>query len=219
MSRFAADPHWLIYLPPTMSPNETSKEEGMLEHPAEAFSYYRTRGVDKVVCEQKHMGSRAVVTICKDSQVAAKRFGVVDGTAGICYTRTGRHFFDNMELEAALIDRVRKVLDKSGFWSDFDTDWVCFDCELMPWSAKAQMLLKEQYSAVGISGRVALDEAVKLLEQASANKAVSFDVSKQTSGQNADISTLLQRFSERSELMHKYVDAYREYCWTVLLMT
>lgn len=215
MSRFAADPHWLIYLPPTMSPSETSKEEGMLEHPAEAFSYFRTRGVDKVVCEQKHMGSRAVVTVCKDSQAAAKRFGVVDGTAGICYTRTGRHFFDNMGLEAALIDRVRKVLDKSGFWSDFDTDWVCFDCELMPWSAKAQMLLKEQYSAVGVSGRVVLDEAVKLLEQASANKTISFDVSKQTSGQNADINTLLQRFSERSELMHKYVDAYREYCWPV----
>jgi len=84
----------------------------------------------------------------------------LDGTAGICYTRTGRHFFDDMQLEAELIDRVRKVLDKSGFWGDFNTDWVCLDCELMPWSAKAQKLLEEQYSAVGISGRVVLDEAV-----------------------------------------------------------
>jgi len=81
MSRFAADPHWLIYLPPTMSPCETSKKEGMLEHPIEAFEYFRTRGVGKVVCEQKHMGSRAVVIVCKDSQVAEKRFGVLDGTA------------------------------------------------------------------------------------------------------------------------------------------
>jgi protein phosphatase len=161
------------------------------------------------------MGSRAVVIVCKDSQVAAERFGVADGSAGICYTRTGRHFFDNIALEAALIDRVRLVLDKSGFWGNFDTDWVCLDCELMPWSAKAQMLLKEQYSAVGISGRVALNEAVKLLEQASANRIISFDVNKQTSGQNADINALLQRFSERSETMHKYVDAYREYCWPV----
>ncbi len=31
MSRFAVDPRWLIYLPPTMSPTETSKEEGLLE--------------------------------------------------------------------------------------------------------------------------------------------------------------------------------------------
>jgi len=126
----------------------------MLEHPIEAFEYFRTRGVGKVVCEQKHMGSRAVVIVCKDSQVAEKRFGVLDGTAGICYTRTGRHFFDDMQLEAELIDRVRKVLDKSGFWGDFNTDWVCLDCELMPWSAKAQKLLEEQYSAVGISAEL-----------------------------------------------------------------
>ena len=38
MSRFAADPKWLIYLPPTMSPSETSRREGLLEHPAEAFT-------------------------------------------------------------------------------------------------------------------------------------------------------------------------------------
>ncbi|ADU73447.1 polynucleotide 3'-phosphatase /polynucleotide 5'-hydroxyl-kinase /polynucleotide 2',3'-cyclic phosphate phosphodiesterase [Acetivibrio thermocellus AD2] len=215
MSRFAADPHWLIYLPPTMSPCETSKKEGMLEHPIEAFEYFRTRGVGKVVCEQKHMGSRAVVIVCRDSQVAEKRFGVLDGTAGICYTRTGRHFFDDMQLEAELIDRVRKVLDKSGFWGDFNTDWVCLDCELMPWSAKAQKLLEEQYSAVGISGRVVLDEAVKLLKQTSLNKTVSFDVSRQTSGKNADINELLQRFTERSEMMQKYVEAYRKYCWPV----
>jgi protein phosphatase len=37
MSRFAASPKWLIDLPPTMSPTETSKAPGLLEHPAEAF--------------------------------------------------------------------------------------------------------------------------------------------------------------------------------------
>ncbi|MEN6316575.1 MAG: polynucleotide kinase-phosphatase [Clostridiaceae bacterium] len=215
MSRFAADPHWLIYLPPTMSPSETSKEESLLEYPTDAFSYYRTRGVDKVVCEQKHMGSRAVVIVCKDQQAAAAKFGVIDGSDGICYTRTGRHFFDDKELERAFLDKVRKALNKSGFWSDFDTDWVCLDCELMPWSAKAQALLKEQYSAVGISGRTALDEAVMLLEQASSNRTISFDVSNQTSGQNVDIRSVLDRFNMRSEMMYKYVDAYREYCWPV----
>ena len=35
MSRFAANPKWLIYLPPTMSPCETRREPGLLEHPAE----------------------------------------------------------------------------------------------------------------------------------------------------------------------------------------
>ena len=66
MSRFASDPKWLIYLPPTMSPTETSKHENLLEHPDEAFAFYRKEGIATVVCEQKHMGSRAVVVLCKD---------------------------------------------------------------------------------------------------------------------------------------------------------
>src|SRR5262249_6699340 len=37
MSRFAVDPRWLIYLPPTMSPTPTSRLPGLLEHPAEGF--------------------------------------------------------------------------------------------------------------------------------------------------------------------------------------
>src|SRR5207245_11643994 len=61
MSRFAANPKWLIYLPPTMSPTETAKTDGLLEHPAEAFWYYRTSGVRTAVVEQKHMGSRHLV--------------------------------------------------------------------------------------------------------------------------------------------------------------
>ena len=78
MSRFAANPKWLIYLPPTMSPSETSKAEGLLEHPAEAFSYYRTNGVSTVVVEQKHMGSRAIVIVCRNQDVARERFGVLE---------------------------------------------------------------------------------------------------------------------------------------------
>src|SRR5258707_10976940 len=46
-------PKWLIYLPPTMSPCETSKRDGLLEHPEEAFAYYLHEGVHKVVCQQK----------------------------------------------------------------------------------------------------------------------------------------------------------------------
>jgi hypothetical protein len=49
MSRFALDPRWLIYLPPTMSPVATSAVPGLLEHPAEAFDAYRAYEVDQVV--------------------------------------------------------------------------------------------------------------------------------------------------------------------------
>src|SRR5205085_10393824 len=82
MSRFAANPKWLIYLPPTMSPSETSQQPGLLEHPAEAFAYYRHEGVLRLVCEEKHMGSRAVVIACRDEEAARRRFGVREGGAG-----------------------------------------------------------------------------------------------------------------------------------------
>src|ERR1043165_4690397 len=160
MSRFAANPKWLIYLPPTMSPSETSREPDLLEHPAEAFAYYRHQGVAKVVCEEKHMGSRAVVVVCRDEDAARERLGVIGDASGICYTRTGRRFFDDKALEREFISKIQAGISGAGLWDEFKTDWFCLDCELMPWSAKAQELLRLQYAAVGASSRVALDEAV-----------------------------------------------------------
>lgn len=215
MSRFAADPRWLIYLPPTMSPCETSPIEEYLEHPYEAFAYYRTRGVDKVVCEKKHMGSRAVIVICRDANAAKERFGISDGRKGIIYTRTGRHFFDDEKIEQEVIDRLGRILDARGFWSDFETDWVCFDTELMPWSEKAQTLLRRQYAPVGRAGRNGLKAVVEALEKTCKRQNVSFEVSEMTSGQNVDPGELLVRYREREDALAKYVDAYREYCWKV----
>ncbi len=63
MSRFAIAPAQLIYLPPTMSPVDSSSRDGVLEYPDEAFSHYAKRAVDRVICEEKHMGSRAIVRV------------------------------------------------------------------------------------------------------------------------------------------------------------
>src|SRR4051795_9110503 len=168
MSRFAANPKWLVYLPPTMSPCETSSEPGLLEHPAEAFGYYRSQGAPQVICEEKHMGSRAVVIACQGEQVARERFGVLEGEIGIVYTRTGRRFFNEPVLEARFLDRVRSALTAADLWTTLNTTWVCLDCELMPWSAKAQELLKTQYAAVGAAGSASLPKAVSSLAAASA---------------------------------------------------
>src|SRR5262249_2264750 len=145
MSRFAVDPRWLIYLPPTMSPAETADPElhpGLLEHPEPAFAYYRSHGVEQAVCEEKHMGSRCVVTVCRSAEAARRRFGVAEEEIGICITRTGRRFFADSpagrETERELLDHLRAALDRSGLWETLKTDWICLDCELMPWSAKAQ---------------------------------------------------------------------------------
>jgi protein phosphatase len=201
MSRFAANPKWLIYLPPTMSPSETTKAPGLLEHPAEAFSYYFNQGVTEVICEEKHMGSRAVVVICREEETARKRFGVVGDGFGICYTRTGRRFFDDRALEAEFLNRVRGAADKAHFWEEFETDWMCLDCELMPWSAKAQELLRQQYAAVGTAARASLYESVQALERSAASVP--------------EAAPLLERYRQRARAAEQYVEAYRRYCWPV----
>lgn len=201
MSRFAANPKWLIYLPPTMSPVETSKLPGYLEHPQEAFAYYQNQGITEVVCEEKHMGSRAVVIVCRDEDAVRKRFGIVNEGIGICYTRTGRKFFNDDTVEAEFIAKINQALSTSNFWETFNTDWVCLDCELMPWSAKAQALLQNQYAPVGVSSRTGLGDAVAMLEKASTR--------------GVDVGAQLTAFTQRAQMANLYIDAYRRYCWDV----
>jgi len=156
-----------------MSPCETSQAPGLLEHPAEAFAYFRHAGVPRVVCEEKHMGSRAVVIVCRDEDAARKNFGVTGEGIGICHTRTGRRFFDNASVEAEFLGLVHAAVTAAGFWEEFKTDWLCLDCELMPWSAKAQELLKQQYAAVGASGRATLADEIAVLQQVPAASPAS----------------------------------------------
>lgn len=215
MSRFAADPHWLIYLPPTMSPCETSTAKDYLEYPSEALLYYKSNGVGKAVCEEKHMGSRAVIVLCRDPQTAKRRFRVSDGSFGIIYTRTGRHFFEDINLQNEILARLCKTLEHSGFWEDFQTDWVCLDTELMPWSAKAQKLIAEQYEPVGRAGKKALPAAAEAIREALGN--CCFSVSEQTalSNKTVDLQQLLTRYEDRATALKLYSEAYRRYCWKV----
>ena len=215
MSRFAADPHWLIYLPPTMSPCETSRLDGYLEHPLQAFEYYQKHGIRHVVCEKKHMGSRCVIVLCDSAETAKRRFGIIDGSRGILYTRTGRQFFDQPETESEVLNRLGKVLTHSGFWEDFGTDWVCLDTELMPWSEKAQALLRHQYAPTGRAGSDGLSAAIEALRQTCGRENQSFAAAEGSSGQNVDPAALLEAFTARKDAIEAYRAAYREYCWTV----
>lgn len=202
MSRFALNPKWLIYLPPTMSPCGTSELEGFLEHPLQAINYYKKRGVEQVICEEKHMGSRTIIVIGKDEEVAIERFGIKGDGFGKCYTRTGRNFFKNPELELQFLEKVREGLNQADFWEKFETDWVCLDCELMPWSAKAQALLKEQYAAVGSAARNSLPDVITAL---STTKARGVD----------DLDVFLEKYQYRKNAIDQYIKAYQHYCWQV----
>ncbi len=221
MTRFAVAPQWLIYLPPTMSPSATSHHPNILEHPEEAFSYFRNEGVPQVICEEKHMGSRVVIVLCRDETSARKRFGItgngtiqptfdgdkspevklIEPSIGVCYTRTGRPFFNDPEIEGALLQRLHTAFDEIKFWETHETDWVCLDAELMPWSAKAQELIKEQYAPVGVAGRVALKHAAGVLTQSGARGLA--------------VQDLQEQITQRQDSVERYRSAYRQYCWEV----
>ncbi|WP_329325097.1 polynucleotide kinase-phosphatase [[Kitasatospora] papulosa] len=199
MSRFAVDPRLLAYLPPTMAPTATSREEGFLEHPAEAFAQYRADGVTKVVCEEKHMGSRAVALVCRDAGAARERFGT-DGPTGALHTRTGRPFLDDTALTEVLLGRLRAAVTAAGLWEEWGTDWVVLDAELMPWSLKAAGLLRSQYAAVGAAAGAVLPVADKALTAAAAR--------------GVDVGALAGRQRERAEDAAAFTEAYRRYCWS-----
>ena len=196
MSRFAVDPRLLIYLPPTMSPPETSALEGFLEHPAEAFAYYAKQGIAQVVAQEKHMGSRAIVVLGREADAVRRRFGTPDAGLGTVYTRTGRAFFNDAALEQAFLARLAAIVEKAGLWDDLNTDWLCLDTELLPWSAKAMALLETQYAPVGAAAAHVLPLAAALLAKA---------------GQGE----LAARTQARADMAAAYRDAYRRYCWDV----
>ena len=94
-----------------------------------------------------------------------------------------------------------------GFWDEFNTTWACFDCELMPWSAKAQELLRSQYAAVGAAGNASLPQSPWQLAEQAAERL------------NGEARQQLDALAAVSgaQIGHceRFVAAYRQYCWPV----
>jgi len=199
MSRFALSPQLVPYLPPTMAPAATSARVSVLEHPDEAFSAYRKLGVRDLVCEEKHMGARAVVLLCVDADVAARVWGCAQGQTGAVYTRTGRSFFDSDDTDSFL-GRLRAAVSATGLWAELGTDWILIDAEILPWSLKAEQLLREQYASVGAAAARVIPVALEGLAAAAAR--------------GIDVGGLLSATTARADNAVAFRTAYRHYCWT-----
>ncbi|TCU87414.1 polynucleotide 3'-phosphatase /polynucleotide 5'-hydroxyl-kinase /polynucleotide 2',3'-cyclic phosphate phosphodiesterase [Curtobacterium sp. PhB42] len=192
MSRFAIDPRWLPYLPPTMSPVATSALPDHLEHPAEAFTYFRDQGVQSVRMEEKHMGSRATVLLARDPS----RFDAPVGWNGVAYTRTGRSFFD-AATTTTFAGRLSEAFERAGLWAELDSDWVLLDGEVLPWAVKAEGMIRDWYAEVGAAAAGAFPTAVAALE--SARDA------------GVDVADLLDRTRRRAAAADAYTASYRRY--------
>lgn len=189
MSRFALPPSAIPYLPPTMSPPAASRKHGWLERPEEAFGQYAAWGVGQVMCQEKHMGSRAVVYVAPE--------GVVPG-GGAVYTRTGRAFLRPEQMQE-VVSRCRQAAADAGVLAELGTDWLLLDCEIMPWSLKAEGLLREQYAATGAAAQLAAPAAVAVLQQA-AERGV-------------DVAAQLVAAQHMVEDVEAYDAAWRRYVW------
>jgi protein phosphatase len=97
-------------------------------------------------------------------------------------------------------------LTAADLWESLQTTWVCLDCELMPWSAKALELLRTQYAAVGAAARASVPRAVAMLEQAAA---------RSTGLDKTQIMEVEAKYRQRVENIDRFVAAYRHYCWPV----
>jgi protein phosphatase len=192
MSRFAIDPRALLYLPPTMSPVSTSGSGNLLEHPEQAFEAYREMGVGEVVCEEKHMGSRAVILVSSSDSSGS--------SGGAVWTRTGRPFFPPA-VTTELLGRVRSAAMSCGLLTELESTWLLLDAEIMPWSAKAGQLLRDQYAAVGAAAHAALPAAVSALSAALSR--------------GLDVAELLERTAARSRNADAFAAGYQRYCWPV----
>ncbi|ESX49320.1 metallophosphoesterase [Mesorhizobium sp. LSHC426A00] len=201
MSRFALSPQWLVYLPPTMSPSETSSQAGWLERPEEAFSHFRERGVTQILCEEKHMGSRAVIALCRNAQTARDRFGVSGDETGAIWTRTGRSFFSDSGMTERLLNRLRASVDAADLWQELNSDWLLLDTEIMPWSAKASSLIESQYAPVATSAAAGLQASREALARAMAR--------------GVDTAALKARIEDRAARAARYATAWAPYVWPV----
>lgn len=92
VSHFTVPIEELVYIPPTMSPTPLpSAVDDYLEHPKEVIEYFRSMGVERMVAEKKHMGSRGILMLFNNKESGLKYVG--RETLGVIYTRSGRKFF------------------------------------------------------------------------------------------------------------------------------
>ncbi|WJZ00469.1 Bis(5'-nucleosyl)-tetraphosphatase PrpE [asymmetrical] [Corynebacterium hansenii] len=203
LSRFAMPPAKIIYLPPTMAPAPSSSVAGYLEHPTEALAHFRSHGVKEVVCEEKHMGSRAVAVLHRGSPESS-----------YLYTRTGRSIDGPRVRE--LITSVLASADASGLWTEGNegggtaghaphgepADVAVLDCELLPWSFTAMDLIRDDFAGPAAAGESSLSLAAAAFSEA------NHVIDGPDAGKAAAVAGQIE---ERLGELGAFRDAYRSY--------
>lgn len=199
VSHFTVPVEELVYIPPTMSPTpKPSSIEGYLEHPREAIEYYRSLGINQMVAEKKHMGSRGILYLFKDKEAGRKFVG--RETLGVIYTRTGRRFFD-LETEDIILSKINKSLTANDYFNKYETEFLLIDAEIMPWNLKARELISSQYAHVAENAILDRSLLKNKLEGAAYN--------------NENLNTWLKEYDEMLVNAQVFKDVFQKYCWEI----
>ncbi|MCM3388149.1 polynucleotide kinase-phosphatase [Ureibacillus chungkukjangi] len=199
VSHFTVPIEELVYIPPTMSPPpKPSSIEGYLEHPREAIEYYRSLGINQMVAEKKHMGSRGILYLFKDKEAGRKFVG--RETLGVIYTRTGRRFFD-LETEDIILSRINQSLTANDYFNKYETEFLLVDAEIMPWNLKAKELISSQYAHVAENAILDRSLLKNKLEGAAYN--------------NENLNTWLKEYDEMLVNAQVFMDVFQKYCWEI----
>lgn len=185
----------VIYIPPTMSPTpQTSALADYLEHPIEAFHYYKKNGITKMIAEKKHMGSRAVIFIAKNKEVARELIN--SDSLGYITTRTGRAFFEQ-EQQQRMVAKIHAELLAKNYFEQFNTTFVLMDAEILPWNLKAHRLIDQQYETVAenaVMDRQKLIEKLKITE-------------------HVDVTSWLEEYTHKYKNAVRFDAVFKNYCW------
>ena len=187
----------LVYIPPTMSPTTTpSLFEDYLEHPKEAFDYYKSQGRTTMVVQKKHMGSRAILLLFKTAEVAVDYVGYP--TLGTIYTRTGRAFFDQT-MTQTIVRQLNSDLNRAEYFTKYKTDFILLDAEILPWNLKAKELISAQFAHVS---EVAIMDRQKVLDKL-----------QEAERNGWKVNSWLEEFRSKLESAKIFRAVFEKYCW------
>lgn len=186
----------LVYLPPTMSPPPVSTLPDYLEHPEEAIAYYQDLGIDRLIVQKKHMGSRAVILVFRSQEAALKWTGYADTV--ITTSRTGRDFFDG-DLKMKMHERIHDAVVTAGYFEELETEWILLDSEILPWNVKAGELIASEYAHVANAA---------ILDRASIATTLS-------EAATVDVNDWQQEAEKGLRDAEAFRNAYAPYIWSV----
>lgn len=186
----------VIYVPPTMSPTpKTSSLADYLEHPHEAFQYYKERGVEQVLLEKKHMGSRAYITLFRNKEVGMHYYN--RPSLGSILSRNSAKFFKKEE-EQIVLEKLRD--DLQSYFNEHQTDMIVLDAEILPWNLKAKGLIANQYDLTANAAIHARKTHVERLQEFQTTRGV-------------DVAEELTRAKEKLANAEQFHQAFTYYCW------